>query len=266
MMKKNVLLAALLAVSLFAVSAYAEVDEEFVKKTENPLANMMSIPFQFNYEYGYGFDDNGAKWTLNIQPVIPIPLSDKFITLSRTIMPIISMDENATMTNESVFGLADIVESIYFGKAIGSLTFGVGPAFMLPTATDKMLGTGKWSAGPAAIGVYQSKSSGLTLAFVTYQVWSFAGPDDRADVNQIFFQPVVSKVIGDVSVAVNSEIQYYWDVSAASVPLNLTVSKVVKFGELPVKMALGARYMLENPNKYGAEWGGRFVMTFYLPE
>lgn len=244
-------------------AAISPEDEQLVKDSNNPLANMISFPLQFNYDYGAGPDGDGSRMTLNIQPIIPIPISDKLITLSRTILPVEYADRKAV--GSSKFGLGDMVESIYVGPMHSKVIWGIGPAFMLPTATEDIfsLGKDKWSAGPAAIVAYQT--NGWTFATVTYQVWSFAGPDSSDNVNFLFFQPIIMKSVGMVSVGVNSEMQFDWQHDENIIPLNLMVNKLVKFGKLPCTLGAGFRYYLDKPDEY-SKWGFRLVSTFMFPE
>ncbi len=258
-------LSAFLSVIIFAsyVNAAKPIsaeDEALVKASNNPMADMMSLPFQFNYDYGSGPNDDGSKALLNIQPIIPVPVSDKFIMLTRTIIPINYADANSVGSDK--FAMGDIVESIFFGPKSGKVIWGVGPAFMLPTATDDIFASEKWSAGPAAIIAYQEK--GWTFAAISYQVWSFAGWGNN-DVSFLFFQPVIMKSLGLISVGVNSEMQFDWENSTTIIPLNLMFSKLVKFGKIPVTLAAGLRYYLDKPDNY-SQYGARFAITFMLPE
>ena len=127
---------------------------EVAKKLANPIANLISVPFQSNLDVGAG-DHNGSRMVLNIQPVIPIKLSPKLNLITRWILPIISQqDMTGEKTNQS--GLGDAVITGFFSPSEGKITWGVGPAFVLPTATSKFLGSQKFSIGPSVIILKQA--------------------------------------------------------------------------------------------------------------
>jgi hypothetical protein len=120
--------------------------EELAKETQNPVANLISVPFQNNFNFGIGPND-ATQWVLNVQPVIPITLNKDWNLITRTIMPIINQPSFAPGI-PSAFGLGDINPSLFLSPAnAGKLIWGVGPTMTFPTATDSLLGNGKWSAG-----------------------------------------------------------------------------------------------------------------------
>ncbi len=240
-------------------------DRELVKKSNDPMANMISMPFQFNYDYGSGPDEDGNQLTVNVQPIIPISINEDFLVLSRTVLPIKYLDSSAMWGEGTTVGLGDTVQSFYFGPKEGSVKWGVGPAIMLPTATEPALSAAddRWSAGPAGIFVYQPGT--WTFAAIGYQVWSFAGPTNSGDVNFLFFQPVVMKSFGLFSAGFNSEIQRDWQHHETIIPINFMFSKLVRFGKLPINVAAGARWYVEKPDYY-SKWGARLALTFLLPE
>ena len=129
---------------------WAQDDTELAKKTQNPVADLISVPFQNNVNFGVGPDDD-VQYILNIQPVIPFKLTEDWNLISRTIVPLIYQPELAPGVGE-VFGLGDIQQSLFLspGKP-GKLIWGVGPILQFPTATDDSLGQGKWGAGPTAV-------------------------------------------------------------------------------------------------------------------
>lgn len=122
------------------------------RQSQNPIANLISVPFQNNTNFGVGDFDRTSN-ILNIQPVIPTSLNKDWVLINRTIIPVAYQPELAPGV-DNVFGLGDIFYQGFFSpKNSGSFTWGVGPAIMLPTATDEVLGTGQWTIGPAAVGV-----------------------------------------------------------------------------------------------------------------
>ena len=131
----------------------ANDQEELAKKLSNPIANMISVPLQFNYDENIGAQDEGSKWVLNIQPVIPFSIGENWNLITRTILPVVDMNDIPTQgMGES--GLGDIVASQWFSPkelTKGGWTWGVGPVWLLPTATDNTLGGEKFGIGPTGI-------------------------------------------------------------------------------------------------------------------
>jgi hypothetical protein len=129
--------------------AGAGTEAELAAASQNPIANLISVPFQFNTNFGTGAFDR-VQEVINIQPVIPTRLSNDLLLVSRIIVPLV-IQPGPTFSSGSIFGLGDINPQFFFVPySAGSLTWGVGPIFLFPTATDGLLGTGKWGAGPTA--------------------------------------------------------------------------------------------------------------------
>jgi hypothetical protein len=164
--------------------------EELLKAVQNPVANLISVPFQNNIDFGNGPYDR-TRNTLNIQPVVPFKLSESVMMISRTIFPII-IQPDVNTTNESAFGLGDINPTFFFSPAKpGKLIWGIGPSFVLPAATDRALGSGKWSAGPSVVGLAQPGR--WTIGALVSNVWSFAGQESRPAVNSMSLQYFVNR-------------------------------------------------------------------------
>ncbi len=132
-------------------------DRELAKKLANPLAALISVPMQLNYDKDIGPDDDGSLWQLNIQPVIPFSLSRDWLLISRTIISLSDQDDIPTM-GDGDSGLGDILQSFFFSPSESTQRgwiWGTGPVLLLPTASDDALGTEKWSAGPTAVALKQ---------------------------------------------------------------------------------------------------------------
>jgi hypothetical protein len=239
-----------------------ESSEDLVKKLQNPVANLISIPLQYNADFGIG-SNNATKSTLNIQPVIPITLNANWNLITRTIVPVIYQDSIANGIS-STFGLGDTVQSFFLSPTQSSVIWGVGPVFLWPTATNDMLGSGKYGAGPTAVVLKQT--SGWTFGMLANHIWSYAGAGDRASVNATFLQPFVSYMLPTYTTfGLNTESTYNWSANQWTVPLNLTVSQLLKIHGLPVQFTLGGRYYAERPAG-GPNWGLRFVITLLFPK
>ncbi|GFE80709.1 hypothetical protein GCM10011487_27090 [Steroidobacter agaridevorans] len=237
--------------------------DELAKQLANPVAALISVPFQLNYD-DYGRD--GEKWLLNIQPVVPIKLTDKWNVISRTILPVI--DQKNVVDDDSESGLGDTVQSFFFSPKAPTASgwiVGIGPAALLPTATNDLLGQDQWALGPTAVMLKQTES-GWTYGALVNQLWSVAGDDDRTDVNAMFLQPFLTKALGQGrTIALNTESTYDWERQQWTVPINLGYSKVSKLGSQLVSWQGGARYYAEAPDG-GPDWGLRFTFTLLFPK
>jgi hypothetical protein len=238
---------------------------ELAKKLSNPVASLISVPFQFNYDEGFGPKD-AYKLVLNVQPVIPLTLNDEWNLIVRTIVPVVYQDSLADGI-DSKFGLGDTVQSFFFSPkepTAGGWIWAVGPVFLWPTATDDTLGAEKWGAGPTGLLLKQEK--GWTYGILANHIWSYAGDGDRGEVNATFLQPFLSYTWPTATtVGINTESTYDWNSDQWTVPLNLSVSQLVKLGGQPVQFAIGPRYYAESPDG-GPEWGVRFTVTLLFPK
>lgn len=247
-----------------AVHAQEHDADALAKQLANPVAALISVPFQLNYDTGY--DNDGEKWLLNIQPVIPFSLNEEWNVISRTILPVI--DQKNVVNNDSQSGLGDTVQSFFFSHkkpTASGWIIGVGPAVMLPTATDDLLGQDQWALGPTAVVLKQTEA-GWTYGALVNQLWSVSRGDDRPDVNAMFLQPFLTKAMGQGrTLAFNLESSYDWTREQWTIPLNVGYSKVSKLGAQLVSWQGGVRYYLEAPEG-GPEWGVRFSFTLLFPK
>ncbi|MES2476972.1 MAG: transporter [Verrucomicrobiota bacterium] len=229
----------------------------------NPVAALISVPLQSNWDFGIGSKD-AYQYTLKIQPVIPITLNDDWNLISRTILPVIDM-ESPYPGIDSASGLGDTNQSFFFSPqkpTSGGMIWGAGPIFLIPTATDDLLGNNQWGAGPTALALKQH--DGWTYGVLANQLWSFGASDEQ--VNATYVQPFVSYTTKlHTSFALNTESSYDWEAEQWSVPLNLMVSQLVKIGEVPVQFQLGGRWYADGSDG-GPTWGFRFAVTFLFPK
>ena len=239
-------------------------DADLAKKLSNPVADLISLPIQSNYDFGLGAG-NGAKWTTNIQPVIPISLNENWNLISRTILPVIDQEGIAPGGTSDETGLGDVIQSFFFSpKDPKPFIWGIGPAFLIPTATDPLLGLEKWGAGPT--GVILKQDGPWTYGALANHLWDFAGDDSRGAVNATYLQPFVSYTTAKAtSYTLNAESTYDWQANQWVIPINFVVSQLVKIGGQPVSIFAGARYYVEAPDQ-GPEWGLRLGITFLFPK
>jgi hypothetical protein len=231
-----------LAVLLNAAPLWAETsEEELAKKTQNPVADLISVPFQYNEDYNIG--PNGvAKTTMNIQPVIPISLNKEWNLILRTIVPVIDAESPAPAVEE-LSGLGDTTQSFFFSpkEPVQGWIIGVGPVLYYPTASHEALGAGKWGIGPTFVVLKQEH--GFTYGLLASHISSFAGSGGRADISSTFLQPFFAYTTKTYStLGLNSESTYDWKNDQWTVPFNLTVSQILKIGGQPLSLQLGYRY------------------------
>ena len=253
---------AVIAAASPQLAAAQESDEELAKKLSNPVASMISVPLQWNYDCCYGPDD-GARLTLNVQPVVPVALNDDWNLIVRTIMPLVYQQSPAPGV-EASYGLSDVTPSFFFSpQSKDGLTWAVGPVFLWPVGTDEV-GTEKWGAGPTALVLKQEGPN--TFGILANHIWSYAGSDDRDDVNSTFLQPFYSHTTPAATTwGANLEASYDWVHGAWSVPANFTVSQLYSFGGQKVQLAVGAKIYLVHEDE-APSWGLRAVATFLFPK
>jgi hypothetical protein len=246
------------------VQPNGDSDAELAKKLSNPIASLISVPIQNNWDFNIGPAD-ATKFTSNIQPVIPFSINDSWNVITRTILPVIDL-ESPISGGKDVFGLGDVAQSFFFSpkeSTTSGWTWGAGPVFLWPTATDDMLGADKVGAGPTA--VFLKQQDGWTYGLLANQIWSFAGGGNQ-EVNATFLQPFLAYTTSkQTTFTLNTESTYDWTGSQWTVPLNLQVSQLVKIAGLPISLGLGGRYYAEKPDG-GPDWGVRFIVQFLFPK
>lgn len=243
----------------------AEVDQaaELAKKLANPVASLVSVPFQANYDFGIGVNDV-ERFTLNFQPVIPISISDDWNLIVRTILPIIDAPSPAPGIS-SASGLGDTLQSFFFSpkEPVGGWILAGGPVFSWPTATDSILGSEQWGVGPTFLALKQS--GGWTYGALVNHVWSYAGDSSRNEINNSFVQPFLAYITQTkTTLSLNLESSYNWVDQQWTVPVNFMISQMIKLGSMPAQVFVGGRYYAEAPTG-GPEWGIRAGLTLLFP-
>jgi hypothetical protein len=252
----------ILALALLSSPSWAQPSaSELSKEAANPLADLISLPFQNNTDFGLGEFDRSRN-ILNIQPVIPVA-KGKIIT--RTILPVAWLPDLGAESGSLSTGLADTLLTAFYAVPAGSLTVGVGPAFEIPTG-GPMRGSKKWSLGPSAVALAQPGP--WTLGILVNNVWSFAGDSDRADVNKGLLQYFIVRQLGS-GWYVNSapSITVNWKAEPGqkwTVPFGVGFGKVAFLGKLPVNTQVGAFVNAVKPD-LGADWQLRVQFQVLLP-
>src|SRR3954470_17638996 len=236
---------------------------DLAKKLSNPISDLVSVPFQFNWENTVG-PLHQTRFILNVQPVMPFSISTNWNMIVRLIVPFISQPP-LFPGGSPTFGVGDISPSFWFSPKVSSFTWGVGPALNLPSTADPALGSGKWSAGPTIVMLKQG--GGVTIGMLANQVWSFAGDNARADVSQMFLQPFFAyQATRAVTLSVNSESTANWKAADDkwTVPIIFTVSRLSSFGFLPASYKLGWGIFAAHPDN-GPTWKLRSEITLLFP-
>ena len=267
-MKKFLWVLAACVISAQAQEAsQADQAAELAKKLANPVAALISVPLQYNYDEHGGANDGASKSVLNIQPVVPLSISADWNLIIRTIVPIVDQrDFPLAEMNES--GLGDVVQSFFFSpKApVGGWILAAGPVGLYPTASEEVLGGEQWGAGPTALALTQRGP--WTAGALVNHIWSVDGEDDRADVDMTLIQPFLSYIVQKTKTTfgVNTESTYDWEGEAWAIPVNLTVAQMFKIGPQIMQLQLGARYWAESPDGGPEDWGVRAQLTFLFPK
>ena len=265
----------IIAVALINTPLWAQNEAELAKKLQNPVANLISVPLQSNWDFGIEAPDEAKKipglhfrdayrYMLNVQPVIPISISKDWNLIVRQIVPIIHAESPIEEIDDRT-GLGDIVQSFFFSPkepTSSGWIWGAGPVGFYPSGTDE-LSAHKWGAGPTVVLLKQEK--GWTYGILANHIWSFSGGGET-DISNTFLQPFLSYTTkSHTTFSLNTESTYDWENSEWTVPINLMVAQLVKLGGMPMQFQVGGRAYAERPDG-GPDWGLRFAVTFLFPK
>lgn len=258
MIKKLILAVLLLGTVNFYAQDSEPDDSDLAKKIQNPIANLISIPFQNNYDFG---EDIRPTNTLNIQPVYPFSLGENVNFITRTIVPIVS----APVGSDRIQGVGNIIFSGYFTPAKASkLIWGVGPSIMFPTI-EKGLGFDKLGLAPSGIVIYQS--NGWTIGGILQNFWGIAGNSNN-DLNFFYSQVFVVKNLKKGWYVNSAPIMTAnWDAPGErrwTVPVGAGAGKLFKVGKLPINGQVGFYKFIESAT--GADYQIRAQVVFLFPK
>ncbi len=237
------------------------------RAAQNPVANMISLPFQNNTNLNYG--PNGhAQNILNIQPVIPIELNADWNLITRTILPLVSQPGLAPGEG-TTFGLGATQISAFLSPAQpGEVIWGIGAALQVPTTTERALGSNVWGGGPSFVAL--TMQGPWVIGGLINNVWSFGG-DSQTQYNTLTFQPFINYNFPQsrgTYLSFSPIVTADWKAHSNdrwTVPLGLAVGQIFRMGEQPVNAQLGAYYNIVRPD-VGPEWQLRFQLSFLFPK
>ena len=283
---------ALLATALIAARASAEDPSatpaegagselslgEINKQLTNPVSSIWSITFQQNNFWLDPGEGRNLRWNpdLLFQPVLPIGISEKWNLITRPVIPLFVSQprpdpEPGDPTNigrSTTFGDITLLQMVSPSPELaGSWLLGLGPSWIFPTAASDFTGSGKFQVGPGVLVGYLAEK--WILGALIQNWWSFAGQDSRLGTNSMNLQPVAAYFLPDAwSIGYSGNILANWKNDADdtfTVPIGASLAKVVKFGKLPVRFALGVQWMPVQPDRYGQKWNVQVIVAPVLP-
>jgi hypothetical protein len=267
----------MLSVVLVAPGAIAgekpgETEQEkmarIAQQTNNPVSDLWMLFLQNDFSV-YGGDITDGKRVLNslkFQPVMPLLLTDKIRLINRPVLQFQSFETPSMASTglewETEYGLGDTVFLQAFAPAdSGANVWGVGPSWILPTATDESLGGEKWAAGPVAIAFHMGEK--WILGGVLQHWWSFAGDDDRDDINLTDFQYVIRRKISPTfQIGTGPNIQYNWETEEVSLPIGIGLDNTTKWGNTIFRWGFDFQYYVQQDDEFGPKWN---IRLFFIP-
>ncbi|MBU3611081.1 transporter [Polynucleobacter wuianus] len=250
-----------------SASTSGGVDKEGIaKKLANPIANMISVPLQYEFSRGIGANQGGSEQTLLFQPVAPFDLGggDTFI-----LRPIVAGVREVSVQGASGqpfsgYGIASVtIESFYAPNTNSSWIWGVGPYAVSPSGNSGKFGSQQTGAG--VTGVVLNRHGPWTYGLLGYQSWNVGGNPTFGTQNNLYGQPFVAYTTKDAwTYTVNMEAQYNYDSHRTSNPLYTGVSKLMVFDGVPIQFAAGPMYYISNVPGGPSGWGARATATLVI--
>lgn len=265
--------------------ALASDETELAKQSQNPVANIISLPFENNASFDVG-PSGKMMYTTNIKPVYPMPVGKSLNLINRVVAPVIYLEgQNASdlgvepppvdigggfvfPSRSSEFGLGNIQYMAYFSPAKpGKVIWGLGPVVELPTNTDSALGTDTWSAGPAAVVL--TMPGNWVVGVLAQNIWDFASDNDEPDINKSTLQPIINYNLDDGwYLSATTTMTANWEADSGdewTVPLGGGFGRLIRFGKQPVDFKLMSYWNVEKP-EFGADWSLQFTVKFLIPK
>jgi len=233
--------------------------KDLASKLTNPVADLVSVPFQYNYDANIGANQKGTSNSLIVQPVVPVKLNNDWNYIVR---PVVTLQSLSNVNGYSGSGAGPVVVETFFSpRAASEFIWGVGPVVSTPSLSGSHFGTSQTGAGVSAVGLWMKGP--WTAGLLAYNTWNVGGSATYGTANNLYYQPFVSYVTKNAwTFSLNTQSTFNWDARRAENPMNATVSKLVKFGKQPVSFEVGARYYLSSVPGGPSGWGGRAQVTF----
>jgi len=268
--KINISTAAILfTVLLSATSAFAEMSAtELAKLAQNPVGNLISVPFQNNTNLNFGPEEKTQN-VLNIQPVIPVSISDEWNIITRTIFPVISMPP-LYPGDDRTNGIGDTVFTAFLSPANpGKFIWGAGPVVQIPTNNDKVLGNNNWGLGASGVVLRLEKGNPWVYGTLFNNIWSVSSDKRGGSYNNGLIQPFLNyNFPGGLYLTSSPIATVNWKADSGdkwTVPLGGGVGKIFHLGKLPLNTSLATYYNVITPDD-GPDWQIRAQIQFMFPK
>jgi hypothetical protein len=259
--------------AVLAMPSIAMTDAEtkaLAKKSQNPVAKMISVPFEYNFNGEFG-PNNGKQHVLNIKPVMPVAIGENWNLIHRAIIPLVSQPGIPGGPNRQN-GLGDTTYQGFLSPSNpGKVIWGVGPSVQIPTHTDEVLGNENWAAGPVAVVL--SMPGRWVIGGLVSQIWDFAGSSNDgsdADISLLVAQPFANyNFDGGWYLNTSPVITANWEADKSSdewtIPVGGGVGRVFHWGKQAINARMAYYYNVEKP-EFGAQWDFQLTATFLFPK
>lgn len=244
-------------------AAPSSSSSDLAAKLTNPVADLISVPLQFNSYQGLGENGQGKGYDLVFQPVVPLKLNADWNYIVR---PVVTLGALDGVDGYSGTGVGPVVVETFFSpNNSNKFIWGVGPVLSTPALSGQQFGTQQTGLGLTGVGLYMNKP--WTVGLLAYQTWDVGGSDKSGTANNTYWQPFVSYVTNNAwTFSLNTQSSFNWDSRRSQNPVNFSVSKLSKLGDMPVSYSVGARYFANSVPGGPTGWGVRAGITLLFPD